>query len=44
MMTEDAIVTSFAVGLFVEEAWTIMMVFTCFAFIALTFKIIFAEQ
>ena len=44
MMRADAIVTSLAVTLFVEEAWSIMMVLACSAFGARTFKVIFAEQ
>ena len=42
MMGIDTIVATLAVALFVEEAWTIMMVFACFACVALTFQVILA--
>ena len=44
MMGIDTIVATLAVALFVEEAWSIVMVLACFAFGARTFKVIFAEQ
>ena len=44
MMRIDAIVATLAVALFVEEAWSIVMVLACSAFGARTFKVVFAEQ
>jgi hypothetical protein len=40
----DTIVASLAVALLVEEAWSIVMVLTCFAFGARTFEVVVAEQ
>ena len=40
----NAVSASLAVALLVEEAWSIVMVLTCFAFGARTFQVVLAEQ
>ena len=44
VMRVNAVIASLAVALLVEEAWSIVMVLTCFAFGARTFEVVFAEE
>jgi hypothetical protein len=44
VVREDATVSVLAMSFVVKDAWSIAVELACFAFVALTFKIIFAEQ
>ena len=43
-MMEDAVVSFVTIAFVVKDAWSVVMEFACFAFIALTFQLILAEQ
>ena len=43
-MTEDATVSILAMAFVVKDAWSIVVELACFAFVALTFQVILAQQ